>query len=130
MKKKFLTFLFAICFMLPCAIILTACGGKDPEKTLSSISVEAVDSDAILSIAYEPNVSERFDLNDFTVTANYSDGSTQEVTEGVTMTTSGTFDCLTNDGKYIFTYQEKTAEVQVYIHQRNIENTNQLNHQR
>ncbi|MBR2467520.1 MAG: hypothetical protein IKB42_00540 [Clostridia bacterium] len=121
MKKKFLTFLFAICFMLPCAIILTACGGKDPEKTLSSISVEAVDSDAILSIVYEPNVSERFDLNDFTVTANYSDGSTEEVTEGVTMTTSGTFDCLTNDGKYIFTYQEKTAEVQVYIHQRNIE---------
>ena len=121
MKKKFLSLILSVCLVIPCAFIMIACGGKDPGKTLSSISVEAVDSDAILSVHYEPNVSERFGLRDFIVTANYSDGSTEEITEGVTMTSSGTFDCLTNDGKYIFTYQEKTAEVQVYIHQRSIE---------
>ncbi len=120
MRKKILTFLLAICLTIPCGIILTACGGKDPEKTLSSISVVAVDPDST-SVVYEPNLSEQFALSDFAVTANYSDSSTEEVTEGVTMTSSGTFDCLTNNGKFIFTYQEKTAEVQVYVHERSIE---------
>ena len=82
MKKRFLTFLFAICFMLPCAFIMTACG-KDPEITLSSISAEAVDPDST-TVVYSPNISEQFDLDDFKITATYSDGSTKEVTENVT----------------------------------------------
>lgn len=41
MKKKFLTFLFAICFMLPCAFIMTACGGNPPpeESTLEGYTI-------------------------------------------------------------------------------------------
>lgn len=41
MKKKFLTFLFAICFMLPCAFIMTACGGNPPpeEPTLEGYTI-------------------------------------------------------------------------------------------
>ena len=34
MKKKFLTFLFAICLILPCAFMLTACGG-DGDKNFN-----------------------------------------------------------------------------------------------
>lgn len=34
MKKKLLSFILAICLMMPCALVLTACGGsKDPEHT-------------------------------------------------------------------------------------------------
>jgi len=32
MKKKLLTFLLAICFMLPCAFFLTACGETPPDQ--------------------------------------------------------------------------------------------------
>lgn len=41
MKKKFLTFLFAICFMLPCAFIMTGCGGNPPpeEPTLEGYTI-------------------------------------------------------------------------------------------
>ena len=41
MKKKFLTFLFAICFMLPCAFIMTACGENPPpeEPTLEGYTI-------------------------------------------------------------------------------------------
>ncbi len=42
MKKNFLTFALMICFILPCAILLSACGGKDPEDppTISGIVIE------------------------------------------------------------------------------------------
>ncbi len=39
MKKKFLTFLFAICLMLPCAFIMTACGGDPVEPTLNGYTI-------------------------------------------------------------------------------------------
>ena len=38
MKKKFLTFLFAICFMLPCAFLFSACG-SEPEPTLNGYTL-------------------------------------------------------------------------------------------
>ncbi|MBP3582155.1 MAG: hypothetical protein J6J33_05320, partial [Clostridia bacterium] len=42
MKKKLLTFLFAICLILPCAFIMTACGGdppSDPQSPVTSFGV-------------------------------------------------------------------------------------------
>ncbi|MBQ8762158.1 MAG: hypothetical protein IJZ26_02445, partial [Clostridia bacterium] len=39
MKKKFLTFLFAICLIIPCAFMLSACG-KEPDKEPVSVTVE------------------------------------------------------------------------------------------
>jgi len=122
MKKKFLSFIFTLCLIIPCGVMLAACG-KEPEITLSDISVEVVDPNST-TVAYEPNVAELFDLEDFIITATYSDGSTKEITEGVTMTPSGNFDCVTGgDSKFIFTYQQKTAEVTIYITQRNIDNS-------
>ena len=35
MKKKLLSFILAICLIMPCALVLTACGGKDPDHTHS-----------------------------------------------------------------------------------------------
>lgn len=39
MRKKFLTFLFAICLIMPCAIMLTACGG-DPAKEAEAVTIK------------------------------------------------------------------------------------------
>lgn len=121
MKKKFLAFLVAVVFMLPISFFLSACGENPPEKTLSSISAEAKDPDST-TVEYAPNISQMFDLDDFTITATYSDGSTSEVTQDVTMEASGVFDYIYNSGKFTFTYQEKTADVYIVVTQRSIEN--------
>ena len=66
MKKKFLTFLFSILFILPCAFILTACGGSGPKGVyLSQIALE---NPTI-------NYGERFNLNMFDAKLRYSDGT-------------------------------------------------------
>lgn len=39
MKKKFLTFLLAICLIIPCGIMLTACG-KDSDKEAVSVTID------------------------------------------------------------------------------------------
>ena len=53
MKKKFLTFLFAICLILPCAFMLTACGTnpldiptqKDYNADIQEILPELIDDE-------------------------------------------------------------------------------------
>lgn len=41
MKKKILGFIFALCLIIPCAIILGACGtkGKEPEATVHTLTI-------------------------------------------------------------------------------------------
>lgn len=39
MKKKFLTFLFAICLIVPCAFLFSACG-KEPDKEPVSVTID------------------------------------------------------------------------------------------
>ena len=43
MKKKFLSFVLAICLILPCAFALTACGGDDKPKTLAGRTIQCSD---------------------------------------------------------------------------------------
>ena len=43
MKKKFLSFILAICLILPCAFALTACGGDDEPKTLAGRTIQCSD---------------------------------------------------------------------------------------
>ena len=43
MKKKFLSFVLAICLILPCAFALTACGGDDEPKTLAGKTIQCSD---------------------------------------------------------------------------------------
>ena len=43
MKKKFLSFVLAICLILPCAFALTACGGDDEPKTLAGRTIQCSD---------------------------------------------------------------------------------------
>lgn len=51
MKKKFLTFLFAICLIIPCAFIMSACGKKDKEAVAVTIEF-AMDDDIQFSEDY------------------------------------------------------------------------------
>lgn len=43
MKKKILSFILAICLILPCAFALTACGGDDEPKTLAGRTIQCSD---------------------------------------------------------------------------------------
>ena len=43
MKKKFLSFVLAICLILPCVFVLTACGGDDEPKTLAGRTIQCSD---------------------------------------------------------------------------------------
>ena len=43
MKKKILSFILAICLILPCAFALTACGGDDKPKTLAGRTIQCSD---------------------------------------------------------------------------------------
>ena len=61
MKKKFLSFLFAICLILPCAFILTACGdnpppdNSPPEGTTGSLIMEVVPQQDIWLLRADAN---------------------------------------------------------------------------
>lgn len=56
MKKKFLTFLFAVCLMLPCAFILTACGNTpdDPPQKNYNADIQEIQPDLIEDEHFEP----------------------------------------------------------------------------
>ncbi|MBE5757961.1 MAG: hypothetical protein E7345_03415 [Clostridiales bacterium] len=43
MKKKFLSFILAICLIIPCVFALTACGGDDEPKTLAGRTIQCSD---------------------------------------------------------------------------------------
>ena len=43
MKKKILSFVLAICLILPCAFALTACGGDDEPKSLAGKTIRCSD---------------------------------------------------------------------------------------
>ena len=91
MKKKFLTFLLAICFMLPISFFLTACGGDPPpddppQKELESLNVVIVNSDLLnrydentRTFVYQSNEYIGFSDSDFEVTAIYNDESSEVV---------------------------------------------------
>ena len=63
MKKKFLTFLFAICLILPCAFMLTACGKNPPDEPISLVGKEVVIECS----------DEAMEWSEFTFTASYYD---------------------------------------------------------
>ena len=39
MKKKILTFMLSLCFILPCAFLFSACG-KEPDKEAVSVTID------------------------------------------------------------------------------------------
>ncbi len=79
MKKKFLTFALIICFILPCAILLSACGKSDP--TISSISFQFDGQDSDVIYLGTKSYGENFaaEESEVKLILNYSDGSKEEV---------------------------------------------------
>ena len=59
MKKKFLSFVLAICLILPCAFALTACGGDDEPKTLAGRTIQC--SDLYSEFSFSNNLFLSFD---------------------------------------------------------------------
>lgn len=83
MKKKFLSFVLAICLIIPFALVLTACKDKG-EPTLVTIEAYHIDStydfENGVSVTYGESLP--FTSNDFIVILKYSDGSSQNINTG------------------------------------------------
>ncbi len=84
MKKKLLSFIFTFAFILTAGFCLTACGGgkNPPAKTLTeitcSVNHENWDGDKFI---YEYEEDIEISKDNFTVTAHYSDESSETVTD-------------------------------------------------
>lgn len=118
MNKKILTIVFSICFVITCSFMVSACSCSS-EVILTSISVQLKDIKSSF-VEYSLDIEENFSINDFIITANYSDESSEELTEGVSFEPLGIFDFVTNTGKFVFTYNEKTAEIKINVLQKDI----------
>ena len=85
MKKTLLHFILAFTFILTGSIFLVACGGSKTPPELSYISCDEVnhtmydESSAQFNCAYGETIV--IAKSDFTITAHYTDGSTESVTD-------------------------------------------------
>lgn len=112
MKKKLLITLLASACAVGCAAGLAACnsgdnGGNDGDKQLSSISAQIThDKWDGSNFVYNLNETIEISKSNFTVTAHYSDTSTQTVTD-YALDTSALPDDTSAEGTYqiILTYQ-------------------------
>ncbi len=85
MKRKVLTLLFAMCLVVSCMFILTACKKKNEEPTLTSVTAEVGggyteyynESNKTFTVPYATS----FSLSEysFSLTENYSNGNVQSV---------------------------------------------------
>ena len=89
MKKKILTFLFAICLILPCAFIMTACGGNPPPDnppppTVNGVTINGTDEYIWLTpaeaMSYDTDTAEVTDGNYAIWLADFYDKNTLEIT--------------------------------------------------
>ena len=81
MKKKILSFVFAICLILPLMAVITACGGKDP-AVVNDIKIieKATGTDHSNSwTKQDVEFGESPVLDDYKLVLYYSDGSTKDV---------------------------------------------------
>ncbi len=81
MKKKILSFVFAICLILPLMAVITACGGKDPAVVNDIKIIEKATGTDHLNNWTKQDVEfgESPVLDDYKLVLYYSDGSTKDV---------------------------------------------------
>ena len=130
MKKKMLNFFAFILMLIPCAVIFGACSDDVVEPSsiakVSSISVELVTDEYVDYVAdtntlrYEYGAEIDFTKENFKVTANFDDDSTNEVNDYVLDLSS--VENTPNVGNYeiIFKYAEKTASINIEIYPKKI----------
>ena len=123
MKKNFSKLLFAVCAFVPCSFLLTGCG----EAKLTDLSVDLTNSTFVISnntitVEYGENLGTL--VEDFAVTANFSDKSTKQITKqteldkGYTIeTTIPSSEGATAVGNYTitFNYEGKSQTVNVNV---------------
>ncbi len=121
MKKRFLTFILAICLIIPCSIMFTACdGGKNITGIIISITDETTNT-----ITYE--YGETVDLfNNINIIATYDDESTEDIElsdASISITKEGSTDVYNEFPSDVsvgtwtveIKYAEKTATITVII---------------
>ncbi|MGN0960844.1 MAG: hypothetical protein ACI4PF_01440 [Christensenellales bacterium] len=117
MRKKLLTFIFAICF-LPCVLFLSACKDDKFELELS----DGTNSGNILEYTY--NYGDSLDVFDnLTFNLVYSNGNSEQITDGITLSytykdenrTTINSSTVLDVGFYIITYNYKDKCAYIYI---------------
>ena len=110
MKKKFLTFLLAICFMIPFAFLLTACGDNPPdEPSLNSYTLYIKDvetyeyrcvygekaiqpEDVVVKANWSDDTQTTVPLSDFDISVLWYNENSEEQTTMPNFWTNGTGD--------------------------------------
>lgn len=129
MKKKFLTMILAIGFILPCGLFLVACGGTPDEKVETSLSVEISETSQYYQYydgqCLNLTKDERnFTKDDFVVTIYYSDNS-KEITQSYNFNADeelSVYDGTTNYYNiYFFKDDQQIATIMVKVEKLNEE---------
>lgn len=120
MKKKFLSFMLAMCFIFPASLVLSACGDDDdeePPKTPTNLEIlnTAIDNlDDILEnttltitpqLQYVAGIMKTYGGNDYTITYKL-DGDNEEITMPETIEGGGTIFVDEYDNSYSTSAQE------------------------
>ena len=129
MKKKFLTMLLAIGFIVPCGLFLAACGSTPDEKVATSLSVEISETSQYYQYydgqCLNLTKDERnFTKDDFVVTIFYSDNS-KEITQNYNFNADeelSVYDGTTNYYNiYFFKDDQQFASIMVKVEKLNEE---------
>ena len=114
MKKKILLMVFALLFVCSGAMISVACGSKSPKKTLEMINC-TVDHPNFGGSSFIYYYGDKISItkDNFSVTAVYSDGSEEKVTD-FSLEKTGLPDVANQITTYSLTISYKTAPEIVY----------------
>lgn len=119
MRKRLLSFLMSMFVIVPCFMMLTACGGDPPPpaKTLQYIEIDVVNTNLEVdgpNIYYTYGETVSLSKSDFKVTANYDDSTSEEVTD-YTIDTSAMTSTTPDVGYYTVPFDYQGRQEYIYI---------------
>ena len=104
MKKKILSLIFAMCFIMPCMMFLTACGGTK----YTGLNVDCTQNLVFL-------VGEDYSDSQIKALATLSDGSTEDVTNKITINTDNYNKNVAGKYKIYFEFEEFSSNTEVSV---------------
>lgn len=125
MKKRLLSFIFALAFILTGAFCLTACGeNSSPSKTLTSITSNVISHSHYDGSQFNYTYGETIQISksDFMVIAHYSDNSETSVSD-FTLDTSNLPIGIVSVGTYEISvhYQSKSNSYNVVVNEQSLD---------
>lgn len=91
MKRKFITFILSICFILPCAFLFSACSNEPPKPSLEGVETNVIDT-SLLEYYNETTKTFTIPYNTFFAFGDYSFSLTEKYSNNTTKSVN-TEDC-------------------------------------